>query len=63
MTTEAQDTATTRAIVFANQVDLRLRARGLVMSQDFQLALYHFIRNGRCACPGGECCAGEESGE
>lgn len=48
------------AAALANQTDLRWRARGISMTPRFQLALYHWIKNGRATCPGGECCERQE---
>lgn len=50
-----------RAVIEANRLEASLRLRhGIVMKPKAQLALYHWIKNGRAACPGGECCKEDE---
>lgn len=45
------------AVAEANRLEAKLRlVHGITMTQQAQLALYHWIRYGHATCPGGECC-------
>lgn len=51
------DISERRGVMLVNETEARLRlVHGITMTPDAQLQLYHWIKNGRVACPGGECC-------